>query len=362
MAFSDAEAARAEEAVMESSTVSRRFKLMDRVIAGNYASTILLGAAHGSSRQVVIKVLLKKNFASDEELRSAQDEVAIHAALLPHPNVLKHITSEETPEAILLVTPFVKHGDLWSLMQYSQTYDEGQVRNCAAQMLSATRHLHDVCGLIHADIKPHNFLLVQKHGRFAVQLCDFGFTERPGPDGFVSFTSVRGTSGWFAPEMLRHKDYSFALDLFGLGLIVFRMLGGYAPFDPPSKFQDTVDYDERCWSHVSSECRELVSKLLSLSPADRGTAAEALAALWVCGPEPRPLTAEQLKALSSYGPPPNTAVEFWSLADMPELYDGDGDVENSTVARSHCDSSDDDHSDFGDSLPSSPSSLPSPSA
>jgi len=358
------EAVRAREAVLSSAMVSKRFKLLERVIAGNYASTVLHAAKHDNSAQVVVKVLLKKNFASEQERMSAMDEVAIHSALLPHPNVLKHIASEETPEAILLVTPFVQHGDLWSLMQYGQTFGEAQVRNCAAQMLSATGHIHDVCGLIHADIKPHNFLLVQQEGRYALRLCDFGFTQRPEPDGLVRFTSIRGTSGWLAPEMLRHMDYGFAIDLFGLGLIVFRMLGGYAPFHPPSKFQEVVDYDERCWCHVGDTCRQLVSKLLSLEPSCRGTAASALSDPWICGPEPAPPTPEQLALVGLYGPPPDTDVEFWPVSGLSYSYDCDGDVDLSTVARSHCgcsdldgvhgDLSDYDYSELGDAMPSTP--------
>jgi len=257
------------------------------------------------------------------------------------------------------VTPFLQHGDLWSLMEYGQTYGEAQVRNCAAQMLSAARHMHDVCGLVHADIKPHNFLLVREEDRFAVKLCDFGLAERPGPDGIVAFRGVRGTSGWFAPEMLRHQDYGFAIDLFGIGLIVFRMLGGYAPFDPPSRFQADVDYDERCWGHVSEGGRRLISKLLSVPAADRGTAAQALADPWISGPAPAPPTPEQLAALATCGPPPDTTVEFWPIGRMPELR-CDGDFELSTNARSHCESSDDDGSEFGDSLPPSPSSVSAP--
>lgn len=231
------EAGAEREAVQRSSGVSKRFRLMDRVIAGNFASTVLLGAARDNSAQVVVKVLMKQNLSSELERASAMAEVAIHSAMLPHPNILRLLASEDTPDATLLVTPFMLDGDLWSLMQYVQTYGETQVRHCAAQMLFAARHLHDVCRLIHADIKPHNFLLARTDSGFSLQLCDCGFSERPGVEGFVTFYRVRGTSGWFAPEMLQHKNYSFQIDLFGIGLIVFRMLGGYAPFDPPSRFQ-----------------------------------------------------------------------------------------------------------------------------
>jgi len=335
---------------MRSTLVAKRYALTERVLAGSYASTVLLANAHDDSAQVAVKVLMKSHFSSEQDRRSARMEVAIHSSMLPHRNVLSLLAAEETPEAILLVTPFTPDGDLWSLMQYGQTFGEGQVRNCVAQMLSAVAHVHDVCGLVHADIKPQNFLLSLKDGQYALQLCDFGFAERPGPDGYVKFSVVRGTSGWLAPEMLRCSDYSFPLDLFGLGLIGFRMLGGYAPFDPPSRFQPTVDYDERCWCHIGDPCRRFLSKLLSIDPAGRGTAAGARNDLWIAGPEPELPTPKQIERLSRYGPPPDMSMRFWPAECVPEqprccL----GDAERSTVVLSPCASSEDDlASDFSE--------------
>jgi len=337
------------EAVLKSGIVAKRFMLGDRVIAGNFASTVLLASARSDAAPAAVKVLMKSNFASEQERKSAMMEVAIHSAMLPHANVLGLLAAEETPDAILLVTPFMADGDLWSLMQYGQTFLEVQVRNCMAQMLAAAAHVHDVCGLIHADIKPQNFLLARKDGRFAIQLCDFGFSERPGPEGYVAFYVVRGTSGWLAPEMLRHSDYSFSLDLFPLGLIAFRMLGGYAPFDPPSRFQPKVDYDDRCWCHIGDVCRDFISKLLCLEPSGRGTAAEASEHPWIQGPEPEPPTQQQLDALAAYGPPPDSTAVFWPAESVPKPCSCAGE---STVVRSRCGSSDDDYSsDFNETLP-----------
>jgi len=308
-----------KEVVLRSVEVSGKFAVADKVITENLASTLLLAVTRRGASQVVVKVLLKQSFDSELERRSALDEIAHHSKVPPHPNVLRLLASEETPEAILLVTPFTPDGDLWSLMCYGATYCEPQVRNCASQILCALAHVHQVCGLIHADVKPQNFLLQKARGRFVVRLCDFGLAERPGPGGVAVFRTVRGTSGWFAPEMLQHRSYGFPLDLFGVGLITFRMLGGYPPFDPPSKFQATVDFDDRCFCHIGGPCRQLISRLLCLEPAGRGTAADAGRHLWFTGPEPAPPTPEQLDALSAYGPPPAGDVKFWPAGRVREL-------------------------------------------
>jgi len=339
-------------AVEASQIVSKQFRLADRVICGNFASTILIGTQRADeTAEVVVKVLMKEDLGSELERKSASREVAVHAMVLPHPNCVRLLAAEETPEAILVVTPLMPDGDLWGLMEYGQTFGEAQTRNCAGQMLSAVRHIHNVCGLIHADIKPHNFLLSSVGGRFAVQLCDFGFAECPEAGGEVTFYMVKGTSGWLAPEMLHHKNYSFPIDIFGIGLIIFRMLGGYAPFDPPSRYQAQVEYDERCWYHIGESCKGLVSKLLSLVPEERGTAAEALAHPWFDGPEPAHPTDAQLDVVGACGPLPDFSVAFWPADKVPDSKWSHGDADiSSTAVRSQSGISDEeyDSSDFGE--------------
>mmetsp|Transcript_49225 Transcript_49225/g.124969 ORF Transcript_49225/g.124969 Transcript_49225/m.124969 type:complete len:343 (+) Transcript_49225:108-1136(+) len=308
-----------EKEVVKRSSIAAKYNLTGDVIYRGLASTIFLAVEKGTFLQVGVKVLMKSSFDSEEEHRNAVREIEIHSSLPPHSNVIRVLASEETPDAILLVTPYTPHGDLWQLTKYSQTYCENEVQNCAGQIMSALKFIHSVCGLIHGDIKPQNFLLYRVSKRYCVQLCDFGLAERPDPtSGIITFHGVRGTSGWFAPEMLDHQDYSHSLDLFACGLIFFRMLGGYAPFDPPSKVRQALEFDDRCWCHVTLPCKQQIAQLLSVEPDMRGTAADALEGEWIGGLGPPMPTPEQLQALSAFGPPPNSEVQFWPPGTVPE--------------------------------------------
>jgi len=263
-------------------------------------------------------VIRKDTLDSAQELAQALAEVQIHCAIPPHPFVIQLLAAEETPTSILLVTPYTPCGDLWELTKYSQTYCEVEVRNCTAQILSALCHIHIMCNLVHSDIKPHNFLLFKLADRLVVQLIDFGLAERPDhPAGTISWRGLRGTSGWFAPEMMDRRDYTQALDLFGVGLIVFRMLAGYSPFDPPSQMSQPAEFDDRYWCHVSPACRQLVSQLLSLDPAERSSASACCEHEWLQGQPPPEPSPEQLAALCQFGPLPNTAVCFWPPGEIP---------------------------------------------
>jgi len=314
-----ADSGRSEQEVVQlSDVVSKKYALTDQVVYRGLASTIFHGLDRGSFLQVAIKVLMKRTFDCEAEYKNAVAEAELHAAIPANPNIIRMLVSEETPDAILLVTPYTPHGDLWSLTSYGQTYCESEVRLCAAQMLAALEHLHAICNIVHCDIKPHNFLLFRSQGRYSVQLIDFGLAEQPGTNGMVTWHGTRGTSGWYAPEMLARQDYGYPVDLFGIGLILFRMLGGYHPFDPPSNFRQAAEFDDRCWCHIGPVCREFLCKLLSVPPAGRGTAAEACEHIWVRGPPPPEPTAEQLRILSTCGPPPCTDVKFWPAGQVPE--------------------------------------------
>mmetsp|Transcript_99921 Transcript_99921/g.287153 ORF Transcript_99921/g.287153 Transcript_99921/m.287153 type:complete len:357 (-) Transcript_99921:117-1187(-) len=307
-----------QEVVEQSAVIAKKYSLTGETIYRGLASTIFHAMDRSCFLQVAIKVLMKRGFDNEDEYRNALYEVELHSAIPPHGNIIRLLASEETPDAILLATPFTPHGDLWNLTRYGQTYCEPEVRHCAAQMMTALRHLHMVCGVVHCDIKPHNFLLFRTQTRYCVQLIDFGLAQQTDENGVVAFHGVRGTSGWYSPEMLAHRDYSYPIDVWGCGLIVFRMLGGYHPFDPPSNFRQPAEFDDRCWCHVGPVCRQLISKLLDRDPAARITATQACEDIWMTGPAQPPPTAEQLEALSAYGPPPSTDVRFWPAGQVPE--------------------------------------------
>lgn len=307
----------AESEVVKRSSLSSKYLLTGRVIYRGLASTIFLALERGSFLQVGVKVMMKARLDANE-FKMALTEVAIHSSLQHHRNIVRAMDSEHTDDAILLVTPYTPHGDLWSLIQYSQTYCEREVRNCAGQMMASLRHVHDL-GIVHGDVKPQNFLLYQVDKRYCVQLCDFGLAERANPvSGMIAFHGVKGTSGWFAPEMLDHREYSAVMDLFACGLIFYRMLGGYAAFDPPSKFNEFVEFDDCCWCHITSPCKDFIQKLLRIEPCARGTSSSALEHEWLSGAPPPEPSKAQLEALAVFGPPPNTDVKFWPAGFTPD--------------------------------------------
>jgi len=82
--------------------------------------------------------------------------------------------------------------------------------------------------VIHGDVTPHNVLVSRRDG--GVKLSDFGLAKALGRTGQEVITRARGKPTYMAPEQLADEKISARTDLFGLGLILWRVLVGAHPY------------------------------------------------------------------------------------------------------------------------------------
>lgn len=312
------------------STLTSMYEETDKppVYDTGFTATVVVGRHRLTEEQVAVKVVNKNKLSTVtecdyvqlgrlgmSEMDHARAEVRIHASLPSHPNIVPLLASEENSEHILFITPLAEDGDLWQHIRFSATLSEAEAQNLMCQLLSGLAHMH-TCGLLHGDVKPHNILLFRErddNGRehspentcpqmvtseeikLMAQFCDFGLSEQVGfieKDGklvpnMVPFTSVRGSNGYFSPEMINHQNYGFPIDVFALGVIMFRILGGYEPFYPSTSYQEVVEFEDPSWESISNEAKDLIQNMLKLNPNERITADAALSHPWFSiRPEP----------------------------------------------------------------------------
>lgn len=159
-----------------------------------------------------------------------------------------------------------------------------QARGVVKQLLASLDYLHSR-RIVHRDLKPENLLLAFKNSDDNVKLADFGFACKVNGD---TLTALCGTPGYVAPEVLSHKPYGVAVDMWSIGVIIYIILGGYPPFSDANQKKlfekiKKCDYEfhEDYWGHVSKDAKDLIKNLLIVDKTKRLTARQALQHSWL---------------------------------------------------------------------------------
>uniref|UniRef100_A0A5F4WAP1 calcium/calmodulin-dependent protein kinase n=1 Tax=Callithrix jacchus TaxID=9483 RepID=A0A5F4WAP1_CALJA len=159
--------------------------------------------------------------------------------------------------------------------------------HCIQQILESVNHCH-LNGIVHRDLKPENLLLASKSKGAAVKLADFGLAIEVQGDQQAWF-GFAGTPGYLSPEVLRKDPYGKPVDMWACGVILYILLVGYPPFwdeDQHRLYQQikagAYDFPSPEWDTVTPEAKDLINKMLTINPAKRITASEALKHPWIC--------------------------------------------------------------------------------
>ncbi|XP_025778895.1 calcium/calmodulin-dependent protein kinase type II subunit beta [Puma concolor] len=154
--------------------------------------------------------------------------------------------------------------------------------HCIQQILEAVLHCHQM-GVVHRDLKPENLLLASKCKGAAVKLADFGLAIEVQGDQQAWFGECPGGLGWG----WRRQPEAGAL--LCAGVILYILLVGYPPFwdeDQHKLYQQikagAYDFPSPEWDTVTPEAKNLINQMLTINPAKRITAHEALKHPWVC--------------------------------------------------------------------------------
>ncbi|XP_046706835.1 calcium/calmodulin-dependent protein kinase type II delta 1 chain isoform X3 [Silurus meridionalis] len=207
--------------------------------------------------------------------------------LLKHPNIVRLHDSISEEGFHYLVFDLVTGGELFEDIVAREYYSEADASHCIQQILESVNHCH-LSGIVHRDLKPENLLLASKLKGAAVKLADFGLAIEVQGDQQAWF-GFAGTPGYLSPEVLRKEPYGKPVDMWACGVILYILLVGYPPFwdeDQHRLYQQikagAYDFPSPEWDTVTPEAKDLINKMLTINPAKRITAAEALKHPWIC--------------------------------------------------------------------------------
>uniref|UniRef100_A0A183UL64 non-specific serine/threonine protein kinase n=1 Tax=Toxocara canis TaxID=6265 RepID=A0A183UL64_TOXCA len=153
---------------------------------------------------------------------------------------------------------------------------------------SAVAYLHSL-GIAHRDIKPEN-VLYSNEG--VLKLADFGFAKQSAKEEKLPLQTACYTPYYVAPEILRRDRYDKSCDMWSLGVVMYILLCGLAPFYSRGDSDFSVGMRRRIkkgsytfpspeWDRISEEAKSLVRRLLVTNPEQRLTAEEMMKDDWI---------------------------------------------------------------------------------
>ena len=183
-------------------------------------------------RPVAIKVL-QQRFVEDEAARTRFLIEARAAVMLRHPNAISVTDFGQTSEGcVYIVMELLEGRTLREILTREGVIETARAISIMLQASDAVAAAHDA-GIIHRDLKPSNILVTQSADQPAiVKVLDFGIAKFTGDeDGtLVQANSVIGTPRYMSPEQNNGYELTPATDVYSLGVILYEMLTGMAPF------------------------------------------------------------------------------------------------------------------------------------
>ncbi|XP_029933112.1 calcium/calmodulin-dependent protein kinase (CaM kinase) II gamma 1 isoform X7 [Myripristis murdjan] len=270
--------------IVTSTRFTDEYQLYEELGKGAF-SVVRRCVKKSSGQEYAAKIINTKKLSARDHQKLERE--ARICRLLKHPNIVRLHDSISEEGFHYLVFDLVTGGELFEDIVAREYYSEADASQCISQILESVNHIHQH-DIVHRDLKPENLLLASKMKGAAVKLADFGLAIEVQGDQQAWF-GFAGTPGYLSPEVLRKDPYGKPVDIWACGVILYILLVGYPPFwdeDQHKLYQQikagAYDFPSPEWDTVTPEAKNLINQMLTINPAKRITAEQALKHPWVC--------------------------------------------------------------------------------
>ena len=243
--------------------------LLETMIGEGAFSQVWRAKELSFNETVAIKITPKHSLVDKNSIKRYRDEVEIHSSL-HHPFIVPIFSANENLINHYLIMEFVQRGTLSDILHTTNILPTTIIYRYFIQIFNAVQYLHShkIC---HHDLKLQNILIDDENN---IRLCDFGFAQRINTEDAMIHSC--GSPKYAAPELLaENKDrspHTIAIDIWALGVILFRISCGYFPFYGETVSilkKEILNQNIKYPNEIDPDLKELLTKMLEKDPTKR---------------------------------------------------------------------------------------------
>jgi WD40 repeat protein/serine/threonine protein kinase/energy-coupling factor transporter ATP-binding protein EcfA2 len=203
----------------------RSYELQERIGQGGFG-TVYRAYQTAVEREVAIKIILPEHANDPDFIRRFESEARL-VARLEHPHIVPLYDYWREPGMACLVMRYLRGGSLQDRIEV----DGAWPLNAIAQLLDQVAQGLEVAhrnNIVHRDLKPANILLDEQRNAY---VADFGIAKKLTSEAQAPSIEDRyGSPAFISPEQVTGRPVSPQSDIYSLGLVLYVLLTGQAPF------------------------------------------------------------------------------------------------------------------------------------
>ncbi|CAJ0898553.1 12781_t:CDS:10 [Entrophospora sp. SA101] len=250
--------------------IFEKYELLKVIGKGTIGKVILSKEKKRNERLVAIKIIKKETRCIKRQIVNIRSERNIFVQLsnnTSNPFLVKLHESFQDSNNLYLVLDYCPGGDIATRLAKFKRFDQSTSKFYLTEIITGIEELHQF-KILYRDLKPEN-ILIGADGH--ILLTDFSLSKQ------LNNTSSRantfcGTPEYLAPEIIRGEGYSFPVDWWSLGVLLYEFLTGNTPYQGENSneiYKNVLEKDVKYPIWMDYETKSLLSELLKKDPKVR---------------------------------------------------------------------------------------------
>lgn len=241
------------------------FKILSVIGRGLYGKVMLVEDIRNPSLKYALKTIKKSKLVESNRVNTVITERNV-LVQCRHPFIISLHDSFQTASKFYFVLEYAPGGELFYHIQKRGILPLNEVKQYIAEIALAFDYLHKH-KVIYRDLKPENVLL---DADGFVKLTDFGLAKDL--TDIETATTFCGTAEYLAPEIVSRRNYTYSIDWWTLGILLYELLFGQTPFESTNRMKmfKNITSKEPVFPHnADPTAASLISMLLNKDPKKR---------------------------------------------------------------------------------------------